>query len=1489
MKKVALVFLALLFSTLSNAQNFEKLWDEVERFEIKNLPKSALQIVETIYTKAKKENNSNEIIKSLIYKSKFALTLEENAQLSIINNFKKEISENSFPTKNILESVLADLYLQYFQQNRWKFYNRTNTAEKVDVADFRTWDLQTLFEEIQLHYNNSLNNSLEAQLTNLTNFDSLLNLGANSKTFRPTLYDFLANRALDFYKDEEQNLTRPAYKFEISNPILLKNNTEFTSEIITSKDSISNHLQALKIYRNLTLFHLKDTNPTALINLTLERLDFVKNNAVFQDKNDIYLTTLQQLKNEFQKNEASTEIDFEIATLYNEAANLYQPKTETVNQFKRKEALGICEKAIQKFPKSSGAKKCENLKNQILHKNIAITTEKHLPISTNGRLLITYKNIEKVFITAFEISDNEQDKFNKIYNDSTRVAFIKNLKPIKKWQATLKNEGDFQEHSTEVLIPALNQGNYLVVATTENEGVSAGKTYAYSLTQITNLVMIENNSNGNYLYQVVNRNNGKPIEGALVNLKNYDTGRYNSPINKNFKTDKNGEFSYKTNKTHRNIIATVKYGEDAASFGNYYIQEERSRNTIDDRITVKSFIFTDRSIYRPGQTVYFKGIFLKKQGETTEVLTEEYVEISLNNPNGELVKKYDLKLNEFGAVSGEFILPTTGLTGSYIITTNKSSQHSSSFYNSRNLNFNYSNNTISVEEYKRPKFETSFKPVTETFKLNDSVTVTGNATAFAGSTISNAKVVYRVKRTAIFPRWYGWGRSNFYRSEELEITNGETTTNNDGSYKITFKAIPDLKVSKESLPTFNYTISADVTDINGETRSTETTVKVGYHTLEASIAIASKIDKAAKENSFSINTTNLNNEFVPTKGTLKIYKLKSPKNPLRNRPWEAPDYQNFTKVEFEKLFPHDPYTSDENTVANWDLGEVVFEKNFNTESSKKIELDNLKKWTSGNYKIILESKDNFNQNVKDEQLFELFGENEKTIADNKLFIITTDKDAYKPTDFVNVSVSSASKDLTVMVSIEKQRVIVSSHYIHLSNETKIVKIPVNTDDLGGFAIKYHFVNYNSFQNGVLPISVPYPDTKLQIETLTFRDKLQPGSEQTWSFKITGKDNEKIASEVLASMYDASLDEFKSHNWQFNPIQRPIYYSYQNTNANNSFGNINFIVNNQNNYNYNSTSQSYDALNWFGFSFNNNYWEKQQYLTSIRKPINLENHYDATKEVGFIYGTVYDSDNLPLPGVTILVKGTTKGAQTDFDGNYTIKATKGDKLVFSFIGMNTTEIKIDKNNIISIQLTESGAALDEVVVVGYGKMKRSAMVGAVPGVEMEMKAEADDVLIRGANSTDATQKPLYIVDGVIFEEDPNLNADEIISIDVLKDAASTAIYGAKGANGVIIITTKNGTKNELDTVKARTNFQETAFFYPHLTTDKNGEISFNFTMPEALTRWKLQLLAHTKTANSAVKSLTTVTQKELMVLPNPPRFLREGDEIIFSSKISNLSD
>ncbi|MEN8123655.1 MAG: MG2 domain-containing protein [Bacteroidota bacterium] len=1515
MKKIVISILVfVLFSQLTYAQkhfkNYVKDWEKVYKFELESLPKSALIEVEKISIKAHADKNTPQIVKTLIYKSKFALTLEEDAQLKIIEDLKNEIDQSVLPAKNILESILADLYWQYFQQNRWKFYNRTKveTLKGSGQTDFRTWDLQTIFEEINTHYQNSLLNSLLLQQTDLKQFNDILILQVGSKNYRPTLYDFIAQRAINFYKNDERNLTRPSYKFEIDNPDLLGTNKQFISADIYSKDSLSQQLQALKLYKKLTLFHLRDSDPTALIDLTLERLRFVKINAVFENKDSIYLSTLQHLSKNNKNHKVSTEIDYQIANLFTKLANQYQPKKNEEYRFKYKEALEICEHAIAIFPKSIGTQKCEVLKSKILQKNISITSEKYISINTNSRLLIDYKNTDKLSFTAFKITKKQQEKFNKIYTDSARIAFIQKLDATKKWTAILHNEHDYQQHKTEVLLPPLAHGNYLIFATTDSETLNTNKTIAYSFVQATNLTLIENNQNGNYTYQIVDRNTGKPIESARVNLKNYNTGRYNLPINRNFTTDINGQFTFRNKIRHNNVVSTVTHEDETATFGDYYLSKhyKNDNNGEDEYIEIKPFIFTDRSIYRPGQTVYFKAIILKKQGGKTKIFTDEYVEVLLEDPNGEEIKLLNLKLNEFGSVSGEFKLPSGGLTGEYTIIIDESYEYDSKFYDDDDADYEFSYDSdyiFSVEEYKRPKFETKFNPVTETYKLNDSITVNGTAIAFSGSNITDAKVQYRVVRTANFPRWYNWYSSNSYQSESLEIIHGEGLTDAEGNYEITFKAIPDLKVLKESQPTFSYQIYVDITDINGETRSAETTVKVGYHALTAKVSVDSNIDKTKEDNKLTISTNNLNNEYVPTKGTIRIYKLQAPQNPMRIRPWNAPDYQEFTETEFRNLFPHDAYTDDENDEKNWKKGILVLEKYFDTEISKELVLGNIKKWISGKYIVVLVCKDKFNQEVKDEQRFTIFDTKDKTVVDNKLFFINTNKSIYKPNEEVKLQVGSASKDLTVTVNIEKNHKITKTYFIHLNNETKTITIPVKATNIGGFAIKYHFVNYNSFKNGILHIAVPYTSDNLQFETLTFRDKLQPGSKQTWSFKIKGDKNDKIVSELLASMYDASLDEFKNHHWSFNPIQRYQYSPYQNSNANQSFGTNRFTIRNQYRSYSNYPQQHYDALNWYGFSINNNRWANDQYLARVKK--------ERTKYDKIVNGTITDESG-PLPGVNVIIKGTSFGTTTDFDGHYSIKVKSNDELIFSFIGMVTASEKVGKSSEINMILNADENSLDEVVVTAFGIKRKNKSLGyasimATPETAAEdgdigqilagkvsgvsIVDSATSVKIRGSSSIAGMNNPLYIVDGIPVKNF-DINGNDVTDISILKGEAAISLYGAQGANGVIIIATKSGQAKidaELSKVQARKNLQETAFFFPYLRTDKNSNVSFNFTVPEALTRWKLQLLAHNKELKIGYKQLNVITQKELMVVPNVPRFLRQNDQITINTKITNLSD
>ncbi|PKA99021.1 uncharacterized protein YfaS (alpha-2-macroglobulin family) [Flavobacteriaceae bacterium MAR_2009_75] len=1321
MKQLSLILTLFLYSQMAHAQNnssYETLWKSVQKLESQALTQSALEAVKVISEKAIEEDNSNQIVKTLLYRSKYAMVLEEESQLGIINSFKSEIEKAASPTKNILESYLANLYWQYFQQNRYRFYNRTETQKKVDSTDFRTWDLSTLFKEIDTHFDASLLNKEALQNIDIKKFDYILNNQNNSEDYRPTLFDLLAHTALDFYKSSENNITRPANKFEIDNQQILCEAYEFTQIDLPSKDETSLQLKALETYQELLQFHFSDPELKALVYVDLERLRFIHQHAVFENKNDIYLEVLNNSAENLKQHELSGQYLYEIAQQYHNQGNTYAQTQNENSRWKQQEALAICDKVISKFPESSAAEKCKALKSEILAKSVQIVTEKFIPKNKPARLLVKYKNIEGLQLAAYKISQTEIKELNKLYEEKKQLAFIKNLEVQKKWKANLKNEDDHQQHGMEVLFPAMPNGQYLILATPNDDTSS----FAFSSVQVTDFALIETKiNNSSTRFQVINRNNGEPIKKAKLEVSYLEN--YNKPRKKEtFVSDDMGAvYVNLTDENWSNVSIIVSHNSERALFGEYYIykQQEPTEN-ID---SYSCFLFTDRSIYRPGQPLYFKGIAIENREKGASVLSEASVTVDLIDVNGQTVSSSKFKTNEYGSFSGEFIIPNSGLTGNFSL-----EAHSDEIL----LN---GHTSISVEEYKRPKFETSFEPITETYKVNDTVMVKGKANAYAGSKITDAKVTYRVKRSVYFPRWYYWSRP-YSNISPQEITYGETLTDSNGEYEIKFEAIPDNSLLKENLPTFQYEVSADVTDINGETRSTSTIVTVGYHTLNATIQIPEYLDKENDNHHLTVSTQNLNGQSVPALGTIKIYKLIAPDYVLRPRPWSAPDYNNWKKEEFKTLFPHDAFTNEHNT-KNWEKGKIVREAQFDTGQSEEIELKNFKKWDSGKYLIELETKDKFGQVVKDVAQTTVVSKKDKRLADNQLFQIKTDKETYTSGDKVDVTLASNAKDLNISVFIEKNGEIVDAYLISLSDNSKSFSVPVNEDDLGGFAINYSFSAFNSFESGSVSISVPYPSTDLEIETKTFRDKIRPGIDETWSFKIKGPQGEKVSAELLASMYDASLDAFRPHSWNFNPLGRSTYYSRNYSNANTSYGTSNFRAYIKNDL-YSFTQQQYDSFQWFGFYFGQNI--SRFHTGSMMKR------------------------SAPMASAVM-------------------------------------------------EMESSDASLDEVVTVGYGEQNES---------------------------NNAPQQQL-------------------------------------------------GQETKFEDVPIRKNLEETAFFLPQLNTDSEGNISFSFTSPEAMTEWKLQLLAHTKSLKSKITSLRTVTQKELMVIPNTPRFLREGDEITISSKIANLTN
>lgn len=1479
---IILIILCISTYAQNTSPRYTQLWKKVYGFEKEELPKSANTEVEKIYIKARIENNTGNLIKALLYQSKFMLTLEENAQLKIITRFKKEIIKSSSPQKNILENILATLYWQYFQQHRYQFYQRNKTAKKVEI-DFRTWDLETLFSEIHLHFQNSLQNGIVLQQTPLTAIDILLKQTLNSKKYRPSLFDFLAHNALDFYKTPENSISKPRAHFTLNNKHFLGYYKKFNMLNLASNNQEALQYNALKIYQELSKFHSHSQHPEALAQIELERTKFVLQYAVFPEKNRHYFNTIQTYYEQLQNTEAHSLFAFELASIYNKGSASYQKNILTPSV----KALEICRNALVKDSTSIGAKRCQQLKNSILKKSLRITLEAYVPINKPSFMAVNYRNITTLQLTAYSIDKKTLKKLQLIKIPSKRKIFIRQLSVYKKWTNSLKDFEDYKAHTTEIVVPGFSNGQYLIIA--ESADHSSLDTYSYALLQATDLVLVKTHFSKTHQFQVVNRNNGTPIFGAMVHISNNNSGRYNHPINTTLKTDTHGFINLKTNSYHQNITYQVHKNEDKAYFGTDYLYETKTSKTKIEpqEIFVSPQLFTDRSIYRPGQTLFFKGILLKRIGEKSSIVANEYVKVSFTNVNGVEISTIELKTNEYGSFSGEFIIPNNGLNGEYTIEVDETYEHDSPFYDQDLVDFDYNETTILVEEYKRPTFEASFNPITETFKLQDSVQVSGTANAYAGATISDAKVSYRVFRRTQYPSWWFWGRSRGYQdSSSQEICQGSTRTDAKGNFKITFKAIPDAGTKPEGFPVFNFEITADITDINGETSSTSQTVRVGYHSMTLHIDFPSNFDQQTSQEKIKISAQNLNYESIPSEGVLEIFKLTSAEKPTRKRPWKSPEYHQLSKKEFELLFPHDNYKdiSDKNTKET-----SVYKHSYSTSNTKGILPINIKNWDTGNYRIQVNSTDPQGVKVSSKANFELSNSKQPTVNNQQLMIATLDKKSYKIGETALLKIGSASKDITITIGIDVQGTINQVQQIHLNNTLKTIKIPITKAHLKGLKIHYYAVNYNSFLTGALPVSIDKNSTNLQIITQTFRDHISPGGEETWSFTIQGN-NKRQDAEVLASMYDASLDQFKKHQWNFQRPNTGMYYSYRNSNARLSFNTRRLSVNFNSLSPYIRTNIRFDQMNWFGFSFNNNNYIKRQY---IRKLISQRSNAET-----IISGIVSDETG-PLPGVSVIIKGTSFGTETDFDGYYELKANNNDQITFSYLGfesltINTSEITE------RIILKESPNSLDEIVVTALGissseEVMSVSLRGAVAGLKLKTEMTSGNskkMIIRGISSTNNDGKtPIYIIDGIL-QTSLNIPQENILSMTVLKRNEGTALYGSKAINGVIVIITKKGQQaldTEMSNVRIRTNFKETAFFYPHLKTDKKGTISFSFTSPEALTRWKVQLLAHTKNATSGYASFTTITQKKLMITPNAPRFLRAGDRVIISSKISNLTD
>ncbi len=1297
---------------LAAQQQEEGSWQAVNDALGNGLPQTAIANLQKIEERALEEKQYAEAIKAIAMKVALEGNIQGNKPEEKITRMRAEIAEAPQEMRPVMEAIVANWFWHYLQQNRWRFMQRTQTAAPPS-DDFTTWDLPRLLAEIDRQFDKVFESSDTLKAIPIEQYDALLEKGNAPDSYRPTLFDFIANNALEFYASGEQVASRAQDAFDLSadSPIFSPV-ADFLAWSPESTDEDSLTLRAIDLYQQLLRFHRDDDDPSALLDSDLARLSFGYNSAFGEEKGARYKAALQRFAEEHASNPIS-------ARAIHARAQLVFEEGDYV------EARNIAQQGFSRHPDTVGGRRCFNLIQQIEAKDSNVVTER---VWNDPRPMIDvrYRNVTKIYFRLVPFDFNEfsrSGRWQPEQLDDQQQRQLLARRPVLEWNADLPATEDFKERVESLPAPDdLASGSYFLIASHEPSFNEADNHVSFTEVWESNLAIVIRNHQGRGFIDgfVLQADSGEPIADARIEVWQRNNRNQQTSL-PSITTDRNGMFRI-DNADRTQIQLLASKGDQSLSSYSYL----RSYKNPPVRPNEQTRFFTDRAIYRPGQTIRYKGICLEvdQENDRYETIPRRRVTVVFSDVNGEEIEQVQHQTNDYGSFSGSVTAPRDRLMGRMTLSV---------------LNGPNGATQVSVEEYKRPKFQVELEPPSESPKLNETVSLAGKAAAYTGASIDGATVSWRVVRQVRYPVWWYW--RNWWmppQSESQEIAHGSTETDALGKFKIDFDAKPDLSVSKDSEPIFQFTVYADVTDRTGETRSDQRTIQIGYTALAASMT-ADEWLTDEQDVKIRIQTTTLNGEGQSASGTVRVYKLVQPDAIERPPLSGAQPYRRGAAVpEVDATNPN-----------SWPVGEMVQELPFETDAAGKFEL--MVPLEAGIYRAKLETVDRFGNTVTAELPLQVLNPNAEGLNLKLPQLFSSPKTTVEVGEEYLAIWGSGYESARAYIEIEHRGKLLQSFWTDPNRTQQSVKQQVTEAMRGGFNVRSTMVRENRAYTESRFVNVPWTNKQLHVRWERVVSKLEPGVKETWTAIVTGADAEAHVAEMVATLYDASLDAFLNYAWPggFDVFRQD--YSY-----------VQAIFENQ---------------------------PKQ--LQSIYRGWNV-----PQRDGSLVYRR--------LPSMII---------QNMYGYGFGGGMAGG-----------------------GLRMFNRGAPAE-----------MNALADAMPAAAEGMMGDEFGAVERQAAK-----------------------------------ATSADRSGGAGESG------GDQASLDLDKVSARKNLNETAFFFPHLVSDQDGSVRMTFTMPEALTEWKFLGFAHDNELRAGLLTGTTVTAKDLMVQPNPPRFLREGDLVEFTVKVSNQS-
>ncbi len=850
-------------------------------------------------------------------------------------------------------------------------------------------------------------------------------------------------------------LTPTVYDILIHNEIELNNNSEIQK----------------KLYKELLQFHSKDD----------ERIR-------------IYLETAIVHQEEMESNAKSSVWENLIAkyssSRCDEACQLYANYASALyEEHAYEKAVEICKKAITKFDKCEGRADCENLLNLIYKKSITIAgnASRITSCNTSNMIGIETKNIDTLYCWIAKLNNNSEEK---------KIEEIQEKNIVAKWSQEIPRHGLNEETKSYCYLPGLPSGHYLLILS--NNAKEYRKQYTGWEFYCSNAQIITANCNQQDLRKgyLIDRHSGKPIAGIQLTLQEKSRNRGGDMQQKTTTTDKEGYYYFEG---HNGVNETLTFSYEGIEIAiNGYVNENREES---EQQNIE--IVTDRPVYRLGDTIKATAIVYQGYTNQPKLIIDKTLYAELRNVNRQIVTKGTATTDNYGRATFTLTTPKESLPGNYSLTISDHANNSGS-------------RGIMIEEYKQPKFTISLQTQTEENKIGDSVIISGTAISYTETAISNAKVLYEIKRID-----YPW---TWRKNNGTTIATGETTSDDKGMFTFEFVAqAPDKPISKDYH--YIYQITASVTDITGETHEAEHNVSIALQSIAINI-----------ENEEQCNTldeirysyTNSDGKAIKGIAEITIRPINTASSPKLAHPNENANTQHtISKKEFEKRFPLFAYTTARDT------GKVVFHT-YNTTSSDQKNKVAIPPLTDGVYVVEINGKTKDDKVVKSQKTITVVGKQSKKLKNEELLWTDIDKREYNVGEMLTIRIGSRYDDVTVYYSINKQNEIVKYGTMPLSNEIKELTIPITEQLKGGFDINIITEKCCVAKRIHHYVTVPYTEKKLSIEYTTFRDRLTPGERETWKITIRNAQGEKSDAAMIMTMYDAALETYNQLNWHLWP-------------------------------------------------------------------------------------------------------------------------------------------------------------------------------------------------------------------------------------------------------------------------------------------------------------------------------------------------------------------